>query len=79
MTLTFVARRMSESPKLSDAGQASNGTVPLLDGNVYTGLTCAYWPSAPIDVVTTESLTAEGVSTFVLNSYPFDPARDTIP
>ena len=55
------------------AGQASNGTVPRLDGSVYTGLTCAYWPSAPTDVVTTEPLIAEGVPTFVLNA-TLDPA-----
>ena len=55
------------------AGQASNGTVPRLDGSVYTGLTCAYWPSAPADVVQTEPLVAEGVPTFVLNA-TLDPA-----
>ena len=55
------------------AGQASNGTVPRLDGSVYTGLTCAYWPSAPADVVTTQPLVAEGVPTFVLNA-TLDPA-----
>jgi len=55
------------------AGQASNGTVPRLDGGVYTGLTCAYWPSAPAEVVTTDPLVAEGVPTFVLNA-TLDPA-----
>ena len=55
------------------AGQASNGTVPRLDGSVYTGLTCAYWPSAPADVVQTQPLVAEGVPTFVLNA-TLDPA-----
>lgn len=55
------------------AGQASNGTVPRLDGSVYTGLYCAFWPSAPADVVQTEPLTAEGVPTFVLNA-TLDPA-----
>ena len=55
------------------AGQASNGTVPRLDGSVYTGLTCAYWPSAPADRVQTEPLVAEGVPTFVLNA-TLDPA-----
>jgi pimeloyl-ACP methyl ester carboxylesterase len=54
-------------------GQASNGTVPRLDGSVYTGLTCAYWPSAPADVVQNKPLVAEGVPTFVLNA-TLDPA-----
>ena len=56
-----------------EAGQASNGTVPRLDGSVYTGLYCAYWPSAPKEVVTREPLTAPGVPTFVLNA-TLDPA-----
>jgi len=55
------------------AGQASNGTVPRLDGSVYTGLSCAFWPSSPTEVVTTEPLVAEGVTTFVLNA-TLDPA-----
>ncbi len=54
-------------------GQASNGTVPRLDGSVYTGLSCAFWPSSPTDVITTAPLVAEGVTTFVLNS-TLDPA-----
>ncbi|HQX17550.1 MAG TPA: alpha/beta fold hydrolase [Anaerolineales bacterium] len=56
-----------------EAGQASNGTVPRLDGSVYTGLYCAYWPSAPKEFVTREPLTAAGVPTFVLNA-TLDPA-----
>jgi hypothetical protein len=56
-----------------EAGQASNGTVPRLDGSVYTGLDCAFWPSSPAEVVTTEPLVAEGVPTFVLNA-TLDPA-----
>ena len=56
-----------------EAGQASNGTVPRLDGSVYTGLSCAFWPSSPTEVVTTEPLVAEGVTTFVLNA-TLDPA-----
>ena len=56
-----------------EAGQASNGTVPRIDGGVYTGLYCAYWPSAPKEVVTREPLTAPGVPTFVLNA-TLDPA-----
>ena len=56
-----------------EAGQASNGTVPRLDGSVYTGLSCAFWPSSPTEVVTTEPLVAEGVPTFVLNA-TLDPA-----
>ncbi len=55
------------------AGQASNGTVPRLDGSVYTGLSCAFWPSSPEEVVTAEPLVAEGVTTFVLNA-TLDPA-----
>jgi pimeloyl-ACP methyl ester carboxylesterase len=56
-----------------EAGQDSNGTVPRLDGSVYTGLSCAFWPSSPTEVVTTEPLVAEGVPTFVLNA-TLDPA-----
>ena len=56
-----------------EAGQASNGTVPRLDGSVYTGLSCAFWPGSPSEVVTTEPLVAEGVPTFVLNA-TLDPA-----
>jgi pimeloyl-ACP methyl ester carboxylesterase len=56
-----------------EAGQASNGTVPRLDGSVYTGLTCTYWPSSPAEPVTVEPLVAEGVPTFVLNA-TLDPA-----
>lgn len=56
-----------------EAGQASNGTVPRLDGSVYTGLSCAFWPSSPSTVITTAPLVAEGVTTFVLNS-TLDPA-----
>ena len=59
--------------KTIEAGQASNGTVPRLDGSVYTGLYCAYWPSAPTGVVETAPLLAEGVPTFVLNA-TLDPA-----
>lgn len=54
-------------------GQASNGTVPRLDGSVYTGLTCAYWPGSPAEVVKNEPLIAQGVPTFVLNA-TLDPA-----
>jgi len=59
--------------KSIEAGQASNGTVPRLDGSVYTGVTCALWPSSPVDLVQTEPLRAEGVPTFVLNA-TLDPA-----
>jgi pimeloyl-ACP methyl ester carboxylesterase len=55
------------------AGQASNGTVPRLDGSVYTGLSCAFWPSSPKGVITTKPLTADGVPTFVLDA-TMDPA-----
>jgi pimeloyl-ACP methyl ester carboxylesterase len=56
-----------------EAGQASNGTVPRLDGSVYTGLTCTHWPSSPADIAVSEPLVAEGVPTFVLNA-TLDPA-----
>jgi hypothetical protein len=62
-----------KAAKTIAAGQASNGTVPRLDGSVYTGLTCAFWPSSPKDVVTTKPLVAEGVPTFVLDA-TMDPA-----
>jgi len=55
------------------AGQASNGTVPRLDGSVYTGLSCAFWPNSPTEVIKTAPLVAEGVTTFVLNA-TLDPA-----
>jgi pimeloyl-ACP methyl ester carboxylesterase len=59
--------------KTIEAGQTSNGTVPRLDGSVYMGLYCAYWPSAPEEVVQRYALVAEGVPTFVLNA-TLDPA-----
>jgi pimeloyl-ACP methyl ester carboxylesterase len=59
--------------KTIEAGQASNGTVPRLDGSVYTGLYCAFWPSAPSEVVQRAPLTAPGIPTFVLNA-TLDPA-----
>jgi pimeloyl-ACP methyl ester carboxylesterase len=55
------------------AGQASNGTVPRLDGFVYTGLYCSLWPSAPQGVVEREPLAAPGIPTFILNA-TLDPA-----
>ncbi|HAV77193.1 MAG TPA: hypothetical protein DCX53_07555 [Anaerolineae bacterium] len=59
--------------KVIETGQASNGTVPRVDGSIYTGLYCAFWPSAPADVVEREPLVAEGVPTFILNA-TLDPA-----
>lgn len=56
-----------------EAGQASNGTVPRLDGSAYTGVTCAFWPSSPKEEVVFEPLVLEGVPTFVLNA-TLDPA-----
>ncbi len=56
-----------------EAGQASNGTVPRVDGSVYTGLSCAFWPASPKETVRREPLTLEGVPTFVLNA-TLDPA-----
>ena len=56
-----------------EAGQASNGTVPRIDGSIYTGLYCAFWPSSPSQAVTREPLTAPGVPTFILNA-TLDPA-----
>lgn len=55
------------------AGQASNGTVPRLDGFIYEGLYCAFWPSTPIEAVRKEPLVAQGIPTFVLNA-TLDPA-----
>ena len=59
--------------KVIEAGQASNGTVPRIDGSIYTGLYCALWPSAPKDVVQRQPLTADGVPTIVLGA-TLDPA-----
>ncbi len=59
--------------KIIAAGQASNGTVPRLDGSIYSGIDCALWPSAPTGIVRAEPLKAEGVPTFVLNA-TLDPA-----
>lgn len=56
-----------------EAGQASNGTVPRLDGSVYTGVSCAFWPSSPKETVQREPLVLEGVPVFVLNA-KLDPA-----
>ena len=56
-----------------EAGQASNGTVPRVDGSVYTGLPCAFWPASPKETVRREPLVLEGVPTFVLNA-TLDPA-----
>jgi len=69
----FSGTTVERIAKTIEAGQASNGTVPRIDGNIYTGLTCAFWPSAPADVVQTKPLVAEGVPTFVLNA-TLDPA-----
>lgn len=54
-------------------GQASNGTVPRLDGGVYTGVTCAYWPDSPQKDTAEPPLKAEGVPVIVLNA-TLDPA-----
>lgn len=56
-----------------EAGQASNGTVPRLDGGVYTGLSCAFWPGSPQEDVQREPLVLEGVPVLVLNA-KLDPA-----
>lgn len=56
-----------------EAGQASNGIIPRLDGSVYTGISCAFWPASPKEVVKREALVLEGVPTFVLNA-TLDPA-----
>jgi len=56
-----------------EAGQASNGTVPRLDGSVYTGIDCAFWPSSPKEEVTREPLKLDGVPVLVLNA-TLDPA-----
>ncbi len=59
--------------KAIEAGQASNGTVPRLDGFIYSALDCAFWSSSPKEVLLTPPLRAEGVPTFVLNA-TLDPA-----
>jgi pimeloyl-ACP methyl ester carboxylesterase len=69
----FSGTQEEKIAKTIEAGQASNGTVPRLDGSVYTGLTCAFWPSSPTGVIITEPLKAEGITTFVLSS-TLDPA-----
>lgn len=56
-----------------EAGQASNGTVPRLDGSLYVGVSCAFWPAAPAEAPKREPLVLEGVPTFVLNA-TLDPA-----
>jgi len=56
-----------------EAGQASNGTVPRLDGSLYVGVSCAFWPAAPAETPKREPLVLEGVPTFVLNA-TLDPA-----
>lgn len=56
-----------------EAGQASNGTVPRVDGSVYTGLSCAFWPSSPSEVVSRAPIALEGVPVLVLNA-TLDPA-----
>jgi len=56
-----------------EAGQASNGTVPRLDGSLYSGVSCALWPASPTESTTREPLVLEGVPTFVLNA-TLDPA-----
>ncbi|MCZ2127716.1 MAG: alpha/beta hydrolase [Anaerolineales bacterium] len=56
-----------------EAGQASNGTVPRLDGSVYTGLSCAFWPSAPKEEANRKPLILPGVPVLVLNA-TLDPA-----
>ena len=69
----FSGTQEEKIAKTIAAGQASNGTVPRLDGSVYTGLSCAFWPSSPKDVITTAPLVAKGVPTFVLDA-TMDPA-----
>ncbi len=56
-----------------EAGQASNGTVPRLDGSVYTGVSCAFWPSSPKESIQRQPLVLQGVPVFVLNA-KLDPA-----
>ncbi|MBN1428301.1 MAG: alpha/beta hydrolase [Anaerolineae bacterium] len=59
--------------RIFEEGQASNGTIPRLDGNIYTGLVCALWPSSSDSEVRAEPFVAEGIPTFVLNA-TLDPA-----
>ncbi len=69
----FSGTQEEKIAKTIEAGQDSNGTIPRLDGSIYTGLSCAFWPSSPKEVPTTPPLKAEGVPTFVLNA-TLDPA-----
>lgn len=59
--------------KTIEAGQASNGTVPRLDGAIYSGITCALWPSSPKEPVSIAPLLAPGLPVLVLNA-TLDPA-----
>jgi pimeloyl-ACP methyl ester carboxylesterase len=69
----FTGTPDERAAKVIEDGQSSNGIETRLDGNIYTGLVCAYWPNAPQNEVRAEPLTAEGVPTFVLNA-TLDPA-----
>lgn len=72
--LSFYAGTQAERiARIIETGQASNGTVPRLDGSIYSGINCVLWPSAPGEVVREKPLVAEGVPTFVLNA-TLDPA-----
>jgi len=55
------------------AGETSYGLDHPMDGNIYSGLPCATWPSQPAEESTQPPLVAEGVPTFVLNA-TLDPA-----
>jgi len=44
-----------------------------VDGSIYTGLYCAFWPSAPKEVIERQPLVADGVPTIILNA-TLDPA-----
>jgi len=69
----FSGTQEEKTAQTIEAGQASNGTVPRIDGSIYTGLDCAFWPSSPETAQPAAPLKAEGVPTFVLNA-TLDPA-----
>ncbi len=59
--------------KVIEAGQASNGIEPPLDGFIYFGATCADWPGSPSKTERQAPLTAKGIPVLVLNA-TLDPA-----
>ncbi len=69
----FTGTQEEKISQTIEAGQASNGAVPRIDGMIYGGLDCAFWPSSPSEEQPAAPLVAEGIPTFVLNA-TLDPA-----